>query len=287
MLITRKDVSDLLYRIGKSRIVDKEMYKQIANMDKRGIIKIVEEEIEKLIKNDLPIESLGIVKIKNHKLNWIIFIKGPNNTPYENGIFKIEIKFRESTQICGSFVQSIPERPYINFLNKIYHIQVEPFGGNFDVKMLRNWEPTTSFIELLGMLYLIFIFDQNADNPLNRELIEDYRNNRSEFNRKAKEYTEKYAEIYEPNIFKNEQEKEINKFISVIFTSTDQKVHYSIVCQLEDNFSIIEQRLYEEYPEYKNLENNFIAKGNVIEKNKSLKKNNISNSDVITLLIND
>ena len=73
------------------------------------------------------------------------------------------------------------------------------------------------------------------------------------------------------------------KLISVIFTSIDQKIHYSIICKNTDIFSKIEKELYDEYPEYGEEENYFMANGKKIIKHKTLDYNKIHNSDIITL----
>ena len=134
------------------------------------------------------------------------------------------------------------------------------------------------------MLYLFFIFDQNPGSSYIYRRGLEYKYNKNKFGRKAREYTKKYCEKY----FSNDNEKdEEDKFLSVIFSSTDQVIHYSIVCKFENYFSQIEQKLYKEYPEYNNSNNTFICKGNLIQKDKSIKDNNIKNSDVITLIINE
>ena len=71
------------------------------------------------------------------------------------------------------------------------------------------------------------------------------------------------------------------KLISVIFVSSDQKVHYSVICKNTDKFSKIENMLYDEYPEYIESENIFQINGNKINKYKSLEFNKIKNNDII------
>ena len=73
------------------------------------------------------------------------------------------------------------------------------------------------------------------------------------------------------------------KLLSVIFVSADQKVHYSSICKNTDKFNIIENNLYEAYPEYKKSENHFFVNGNKINKYKSLDFNKIKNNDIIIL----
>ena len=77
------------------------------------------------------------------------------------------------------------------------------------------------------------------------------------------------------------------KLMSIIFLSVDQKIHHSFVCKNTDIFAEIEQKLYVEYPEYKEQENYFIANGFKVSRFKSLDENNIKNSDKITLNIID
>jgi len=71
--------------------------------------------------------------------------------------------------------------------------------------------------------------------------------------------------------------------LSVIFVSTDQKIHHSIICKNTEKFSEVESRLYKEYPEYLESDNYFLAKGKRINRFKTIEENNIKNSDIITL----
>ena len=77
------------------------------------------------------------------------------------------------------------------------------------------------------------------------------------------------------------------KIISLIFISNDENIHYSLACKNTDNFSEIESLLYNKYPDYKNLNKSFILNGNKIDITKNLIYNNIKNSDIITLKINN
>lgn len=87
---------------------------------------------------------------------------------------------------------------------------------------------------------------------------------------------------------KNENQDNANTdededIISVIFSSLDQKIHFSVACKKDDSFSVVEQKLYKEYSEYKDKEKYFLVNGNKIDVNKSLKENKIKNSDIIML----
>ena len=70
----------------------------------------------------------------------------------------------------------------------------------------------------------------------------------------------------------------------VNFVSLDENILYSINCKKTDKFSKIEELLYDKYPNYKNINNYFILKGNQINKDKNLFDNNIKDNDIITLV---
>ena len=73
------------------------------------------------------------------------------------------------------------------------------------------------------------------------------------------------------------------KLMSVIITTLDQKMYYSIICKNTDLFSTIEKNLYSEYPQYLESNHYFMSKGLRINRFKSLEDNKIKNSDIITL----
>ena len=75
--------------------------------------------------------------------------------------------------------------------------------------------------------------------------------------------------------------------LSIIFISTDQKIHYSLICKNTDKFEKIEKQLYEKYPDYSKSENYFTLRGNIINKSENLEFNQIMNSDIITLNIKE
>ena len=129
----------------------------------------------------------------------------------------------------------------------------------------------------------------NEDKNIINELSEKLRflnNNLNNSINKEEKYNQLLEEIrIKDNIISNYPIKlsEGENLISVIFVSLDQKVHYSVICKNTDKFNIVENKLYEEYPEYLESENYFIVNGNKINKYKSLEFNKIKNNDIIML----
>jgi len=73
------------------------------------------------------------------------------------------------------------------------------------------------------------------------------------------------------------------KIISIIFISFDQNIISSFLCKNTDIFKALENKFYEKYSEYKDLDNIFISNGRNINRNKSLDENKIKNNDIITI----
>ena len=84
---------------------------------------------------------------------------------------------------------------------------------------------------------------------------------------------------------KNNINVNFNDIIAVHFISTDQRINYPIACLKTDTFASVEEKLYQKYEEYREKNNNFIAKGRLILRFKKICENNIENGDKIQLLV--
>ena len=111
-------------------------------------------------------------------------MEGPKNSIYANWYFKLTFDFP------NDFPKTKPE---IKFSNKIYHLLVSPDNGHICAGFLNQWNPTTTISECLVGIYLFLLLPQNPLTPYSIEMAIEYKNNLPEFNRKAKEWTLKYA----------------------------------------------------------------------------------------------
>ena len=73
------------------------------------------------------------------------------------------------------------------------------------------------------------------------------------------------------------------KSIAALFISSDQKIQYAISCKNTTPFVRIEEKLYEEYPEYKETDNYFLHNGSVIKRFKTVEENHIKSGKPIIL----
>ena len=77
----------------------------------------------------------------------------------------------------------------------------------------------------------------------------------------------------------------INEILSIQFKSIDQKVDISYACKKDDVFVRIEEKLYNEYPEFKDLNTYFTVNGHIVKRFRSMIENDIRNNDKILLNI--
>ena len=102
--------------------------------------------------------------------------------------------------------------------------------------------------------------------------------------KQKKEFLDEYLNNLKKEISNTPNDNnDINEILAINFSSIDSKINFPIPCKKNDKFSIIEQKLYEEYPEYKNKNCYFIANGIVIDRNKTIGENKIKSGDNIIL----
>ena len=144
-------------------------------------IQRLKRELELIQKNPPVNCSAGLVN--DNIFHWKATLIGPSESPYEGGIFTLDITFPEKYPF---------KPPKIKFLTKIYHPNISK-KGLICVDILKtNWSPalTTSKV-LLSICSLLN--DPNPDDPLEPEIAHEYKTNRERFTNNAKSWTKIHA----------------------------------------------------------------------------------------------
>ena len=143
---------------------------------------ILKKELQELQKD--PIITLGVTvgAIKGDVFNWTITMLGPQDTPYAGGLFYLTAKFPDDYPTHG---------PKVKFVNQMYHLNVSK-NGDVCINTLGNWVKGTTMTEVLSLIFALF-YKQNPNDPYDHQMAELFKNNRQQFDKKAKEYTLKYA----------------------------------------------------------------------------------------------
>ena len=79
----------------------------------------------------------------------------------------------------------------------------------------------------------------------------------------------------------------VDDLLTIQIKSIDQKVDTSFSCKKNDIFVKIEEMLYDEYPDYKDLNTYFTVNGRIVKRFRNLEENGIKNKDKILLNIYD
>jgi len=145
-------------------------------------IKRLQKELTE-IEKDTPVNcSAGPIN-PSDLFTWEATIIGPTETPYEGGIFKLNIFFPTDYPF---------KPPKITFTTRIYHPNVNS-NGSICLDILKDqWSPALSITKVLLSICSL-LADPNPNDPLDLDIAKIYKTNKAEFDRIAREYTVKYA----------------------------------------------------------------------------------------------
>jgi len=101
-------------------------------------------------------------------------------------------------------------------------------------------------------------------------------------------------ELYEKLEKKENEIKELKKILPfeytneekiyvVTFLSSNENIHYSMICKNTDKFQRLEMVFYDKFPEYKKRNNIFLTHNKIIDKYNNLEANKISDNDIIVI----
>ena len=125
---------------------------------------------------------------KEGKLNSLeAKMQGAQGTPYEGGVFKLEI--------------GIPDRypfepPQVKFVTKIYHPNIDT-AGRICLDILKSqpqgsWKPSQNIATVLTSIQLL-LSEPNPDDGLMADISAEYKHNKHLFVEKAQEWVKMYA----------------------------------------------------------------------------------------------
>ncbi|KFO18295.1 ubiquitin-conjugating enzyme E2 D2 [Fukomys damarensis] len=114
---------------------------------------------------------------------WQATIMGPNDSPYQGGVFFLSIWFPLGYPF---------KPPKIAFTTRIYHPNIGKNGGICLDILKAEWSPVLTISKVL-LSICSMLCDPNPQDPLVPEIAKMYLKDRREYERLAREWTEKYA----------------------------------------------------------------------------------------------
>merc|ERR1712125_35248 len=114
---------------------------------------------------------------------WNATISGPGDSPYDGGVFFLEIVFPQDYPF---------KPPKIKFTTKIYHCNVNDKGGICLDILKDNWSPALTISKVLLSICSL-LTDCNPHDPLVGSIAHQYLTDEEAHNEMAAEWTKKYA----------------------------------------------------------------------------------------------
>lgn len=129
--------------------------------------------------------NTGIMKImtvNNDLTHMNVVMKGPSGTPYEDGIFLLDL----------SFPLNFPFKPpTVKFMNQVYHPNIN--NGDICLDILKdNWSPALTVHKVLLSISSL-LNEPNPRDPLSGDVARVYTDDRNLYNKTAREWAKKYS----------------------------------------------------------------------------------------------
>ena len=143
----------------------------------------LQKELDNIIKT--PPSNCSAQILNNNLFHWKAQIFGPEGTPYQGGIFHLEIHFPTEYPF---------KPPKIHFITKVYHPNINSVGSICLDILKDKWSPALTISKVL-MSISSLLNDPNPDDPLEPAIATQYKTQRELFNQTAMSWTEIYATL--------------------------------------------------------------------------------------------
>ncbi|XP_077352372.1 ubiquitin-conjugating enzyme E2 D4-like isoform X4 [Festucalex cinctus] len=134
------------------------------------------------LKRDPP-ASCSAGPVGDDLFHWQASIAGPNDSPYNGGVFFLSVHFPTDYPF---------KPPKVAFTTKIYHPNINS-NGSICLDILRSqWSPALTVSKVLLSICSL-LCDPNPNDPLVPDIAHTYISDRQKYNDTAKEWTRKFA----------------------------------------------------------------------------------------------
>jgi len=134
------------------------------------------------LQNDAP-TNCSAGTINDNLFEWEGTIFGPVGTPYEGGIFYLNIHIPLNYPF---------KPPLVTFKTKIYHPNINSTGSICLDILKSQWSPALTISKILLSICSL-LSDPNPMDPLVPEIANEMKHNLESYNKNAKEWTLLYA----------------------------------------------------------------------------------------------
>ncbi|KAH3901878.1 probable Ubiquitin-conjugating enzyme E2 13 [Saccharomycodes ludwigii] len=139
------------------------------------------KETERLVSD--PVPGIQATPNEDNLRYFQVKMRGPIQSPYENGIFKLELFLPDEYPM---------EPPKVRFLTKIYHPNIDRLGRICLDVLKNNWSPALQIRTILLSIQAL-LATPNPNDPLANDVAEEWIKNEPQAIKTAKEWTKLYA----------------------------------------------------------------------------------------------
>lgn len=130
-----------------------------------------------------PVEGCSAAPYEGNLYKWRATIMGPKDTPYEGGIFHLEIELAQDYPFTA---------PKVKFKTPVYHPNIDDQGSICLDILKSQWSPALNIKSLLLSISSLLV-DPNPKDPLMPEIAKQFTQNREKYNQTVKDWVIKHA----------------------------------------------------------------------------------------------
>jgi len=130
-----------------------------------------------------PLPWAEVEIIENNLFLWQCLLQGPENTPFKKGWFTMHLKIPSEYPF---------KHPEIQFQTKVFHPNVDKDGNICQLVLGENWSPQIKLREVL-LIIRHMLEEPSLESPLDEEAAALFRNNRTDYDKRVKQYVKQYA----------------------------------------------------------------------------------------------
>eukprot|EP00898_Chlorokybus_atmophyticus_P004282 jgi/Chlat1/4855/Chrsp31S04886 len=130
-----------------------------------------------------PVPGISASPCESNLREFNVMILGPQSSPYEGGVYKLELFLPEEYPMAP---------PKVRFLTKIYHPNIDNLGRICLDILKDKWSPALQIRTVLLSIQAL-LSAPNPEDPLNENVARHWKTNEAEALLTARDWTRRYA----------------------------------------------------------------------------------------------